>query len=413
MGRQRVVITGFGVIAPNGLGNKAFWASLINGGSGVSSISRFDTQNFRSRIAGEVLNFDLTNYMVPRTNLCRIARHTQFVLAAASEALHDAGVKLGQGHLDDNDSMPIYIGVSSSAMDIIEVSLKRLEKLGPARVPAHGIESSVPQQTASLIAQEFGIGNETHVISSACVSGMDAIVMAASRIQDGDCDIAMAGGTDASLNRLPFSCMDKAGLASRQNQDPSTASRPFDQSADSGVISEGSAVLILENLESAEARGASAYCEITGWGVRADRHGVLMSGMASAIHFALANAGRSVSHVNMICAHGPGHPVIDRMEADVLCDVFGPGAGRIPVTSIKGSVGNPLAAAGPMQLAATAKAIRTGIIPYVHNLVNPVSDSIDFIRDAPRLQAIDCSLVNIHGLGGSNVSVILERIRQP
>lgn len=411
MGLQRVVITGFGVMAPNGLGREAFWTSLLDGRSGVGLISRFDTDTFRSKIAGEVSGFSLADFMTPRARLCRIARHTQLALAATMDAMKSAGLVSPHDLRMTGERMPVYVGVSSSAMDVIEMSQKRLDAHGPVRMPAHGIEASVPQQTARMIAEEFGIGNETHVISSACVSGMDAIIMAATRIQNNDYDMALAGGTDASLNALPFSCMDKAGLASRCNGSPAKASRPFDRSADSGVISEGAAMVVLESFEHAQARGVEIYCELSGWGVRTDHPGHMMSGMMPAMSFALANAGRSSRDVELICAHGPGHPLIDRMELDLLCSYFGDDIGRIPVTSIKGSIGNPLAAAGPMQVAATAMALRIGTIPHIHNLENPVLDSVDFVRDAPRYQRVNCAVANIHGLGGGNASVVLEQVR--
>ena len=260
---QRVVVTGCGAMAPNGLGTPAFWSSLLDGTSGVGPITHFDTTHFRSKIAGEVTGFNLLDFYQPKAKVSRIARHTQLALAATHEAMQSANVDPSR-EMFRSTPIPLVVGVSSSAMDIIEEGQNKLQKYGPHRVPAYSIHSSVPQQTAGLISTELGIGSETHVVSSACASGLDAIAMACSLIQQNKADIAVAGGTDASLNSLPFSCIDRAGLASRRNAAPEQASRPFDRDADSGVISEGAGMLVLENAETAAARGAVPLCEITG-----------------------------------------------------------------------------------------------------------------------------------------------------
>ena len=408
---QRVAITGCGVVAPNGVGSGSFWSALLDGKSGIGHISRFDTTGFRSKIAGEVTDFNLLDHFRAKTKTSRIARHTQFALAAANEALCSAGIEL-HSKLLTNSSIPVAIGVSSSAMDIIEAGQARLDLKGPGRVPSYSIDASVPHQVASLVANELGLSAQTHVVSSACAAGMEAVALAYSRIQQGQADIAIAGGTDASINALPFSCIDRAGLSSRRNGEPELASRPFDRDADSGVISEGCAIVVLESIESAEARGATPFCEITGCGTHADRGQELLSGLSDSVQMALANAARGIHNVDLVCAHGPGHPDVDLREVEVLKEVFGDSIFRIPITSIKGSIGNPLAAAGPLQIVSVAHMIRTGTIPAIMNLDNPAPGcDLDFVRDRPRQHDVTCALVNIHGLGGGNGSMILEAVR--
>ena len=409
--RQRVVVTGLGVVAPSGIGKGAFWDSLLTCKSGIGPITLFDARAFKSKIAGEVKNFDLLDYHEPKTRVDRLARHTQFALAAAKEAITDAGLLRYQGG-EAGGHIPVILGVSSSAMDVVAHGNDRLLSRGPARVPTYIIDASIPQQAASVVSQELGFSTRAQTISSACAAGLEAIGEATSVIQFGKADIAVAGGGDAHISPLPFACLDKAGLASRRNDDPEHASRPFDRDCDSGVISEGTGVVILENLEHALARGAHIYCEIQGFGRRGDPDlAEPASGMGDAMEIALANAGRRPEDVDFICAHGPGHPVIDRIESEAIKCVFGQAAYRVPVTSIKGVVGNPVSGAGPMQLIASACVIESGLIPPTANLEHPAPGcDLDYVTREPRLARVRCALINVHGLGGGNDCMVVERM---
>ena len=412
LSRQRVVVTGLGIVAPNGIGKTAFWNSLLTRKSGIGRITLFDASEFKSQIAGEVKNFDLLNYYEPKTKVDRLARHTQFALAAATLALADAGL---QGFKGDRDggAVPVILGVSSSAMDVIAHGTDRLQTRGPARVPSYSIDASIPQQAASVLARELGFAARAQTVSSACAAGLEAIGEACAAIWQGRTDLAVAGGGDAHITPLPFACLDRAGLASRRNDDPERASRPFDRDSDSGVISEGVAVVILENLQHALARGARLYCELTGYGNHGDPDpAVPCSGLPGAIRMALANAGRRPEDIDCICAHGPGHPVIDRVETQMIKEALGAHAYRVPVTSIKGVVGNPVAAAGPMQLVACACILEQNAIPPIANLEHPAPGcDLDYVMHDPRVARVGCILLNVHGLGGGNGSLIVERVR--
>lgn len=407
--RNRVVVTGLGAIAPTGIGKDTFWNALLEGRSGITDISLFDTAGHRSRIAGEVKGFDLGDYHETQTRAHRLARHAQFALAGTRLALQDAG--LTDPEALGRQTVPLFVGVSTSGMDIVELTAARLHRRGPHRVPGYGVTGSQPHHAASLIAEELGIVSESHTLASACTAGHDAVTGAVAQVRSGKSDLAVGGGTDAPITALTFAGLQNAGLASLRNEDPEHASRPFDRDSRTGCISEGCGMLVFENLESALARNAPVYMEITGHGSRVDPDpGMSASGLADAMVEALANAGRRPRDIDCIWAHGPGHPEMDRNETDQIKKLFGAHAYDIPVTSIKGSIGNPLAAAGALQLIACACATRDGLIPPTANLEHPAPGcDLDYVTGEARRNRLNCMLVNGHGLGGANTCVVVER----
>jgi 3-oxoacyl-[acyl-carrier-protein] synthase II len=406
---NRVVITGIGVLAANGIGKEAFWRALVRGESGISRITLFDASRYRSQIAGEVKDFALSDFIEPRSRQKHFARQSRLTLAGAVLAVRDAGLESGMAV--PRGPVPVILGISSSAIEVIEEGIGQLDKRGPSRVPTYIVSACQPHQAASLITAEFGFATDGHTVGSACASGMEAVAMAYDEIRSGRADLAITGGGDAPITPLAFACFDRAGLASTRNDEPEKASRPFDRDADSGVIAEGAAVLVIENLDHALARGARIYLEITGYGTYANPDEALpLSGMGRAMELAMANAACAPEAIDFICAHGPGHPLLDRAETRVIHEVFGHDAHRPAVSSIKGVLGNPLAAAGPLQLAACACMAEYGRISPIANLENPAVDcDLDYVRDEARYVPPACKmLVNVHGLGGCNSSMVVE-----
>ncbi len=407
--RNRVVITGIGIVAPNGIGLEAFWESLLAGQSGIESITLFDASDFKSRIAGEVKDFNPVDYIEPELKPKRMARHTQFAYAAAMMALRDAG--LDPDNLQLPSPTPVVIGVSTSAIDIIESVYFAMQDKGPNRAPTTSSAASIPQAPANTIADRIGASAHAATISSACPSGLDAIADAAALIRSGEAEIAIAGGADAPITPLTMASFIASGLSSCRNQDPNRASRPFDLERDSGVISEGAAVFVMENMERAEARGARIYLEICGYGKQRDldpaRPG---SGLEDSMKIALANASSPPSDVDYISAYGPGHPVLDAVEVDVIKKVFGDYAYSVPVSSIKGVTGNALAAGGPFQVAACALTIRDQLIaPTANYEVEDPACDLDFVPRRARKAKVDCALINVRGMGGSASTLIVSR----
>ena len=320
--RNRVVVTGIGVLAPNGTGVKAFWDSLLEARSGIGPITLFDATGYKSRIAGEVKGFDPLDYIDPELKPKRLARHTQLAYAATMMALKDAGLDLA--NLDLPSPTPVVIGVSTSAIDVIESVYRAVQNDTPNRAPTTSAAASIPQAAANFIADRLGACANAATVSSACPSGLDAIAEAATMIRSGHSDIAIAGGADAPITPLTMASFIASGLSSTRNSDPETASRPFDLTRDSGVISEGAGVLILENAERAEARGARCYAEIGGYGKQRDMDPAApASGLEQSMRLALANSGCTTEDIDYISAYGPGHPVLDAAEIGIIKRVFG------------------------------------------------------------------------------------------
>ena len=408
--RNRVVITGIGILAPNGIGLEAFWESLLAGRSGIGPITLFDANGYKSRIAGEIKNFNPEDYIEPELRPQRMARHTQLAYAAAMMALKDAG--LDPNNLELPSPTPVVIGVSTSAIDVIENVYFAMRDKGPNRAPTTSAAASIPQAAANVIADRIGISAKAATVSSACPSGVDALSDAAAMIRSGEAEIAIAGGADAPITPLTMASFIASGLSSSRNDEPEKASRPFDLDRDSGVISEGACVMVLENLERAEARGARLYIEISGYGKQRDLDPQKPAyGLEDSMRIALANAHRTTDDVDYICAYGPGHPVLDAAEVSVIKKVFQRRAYEVPVSSIKGVTGNPLAAGGPFQVASCALVIRDQIIVPTanHETPDPACD-LDFVPKRARKAKVNCALVNVRGLGGNASSLVVDRI---
>ena len=407
--RNRVVITGIGVLAPNGIGLDAFWGSLLAGRSGIGPITLFDATGFKSQIAGEVKNFNPEEHIEPSLRPKRMARHTQLAYAAAMMALRDAGLDPDDLHLPS--PTPVIIGVSTSAIDVIESVYFALRDKGPNRAPTTSSSASIPQAPANVIADRIGAAAHASTISSACPSGLDAVADAAAMIRAGEAEIALAGGADAPITALTMSSFIGSGLCGPHNGDPGKYSRPFDSERQFGVLSEGACVFVVENMERAQARGAHMYLEVGGYGKRRDldpeKPG---SGLVDAMKIAVANAECSLDDVDYISAYGPSDRVLDAAEVDFIKTVFGERAYSIPVSSIKGVTGNPLAAGGPFQLAACGLSMRDQMIAPTANHENGDSRcDLDFVPFRPRKIRLQHALINVRGIGGSASSMVVKR----
>jgi 3-oxoacyl-[acyl-carrier-protein] synthase II len=407
--RNRVVVTGMGVLAPNGTGLDAFWKTLVAGESGIGPITLFDATGFKSRIAGEVKNFDISEYFEPNMKAKRMARHTQLAYAATMQALKDAG--FDKDNLQLPSPTPVIVGVSTSALDVIERVFHHVANERPDRVSPFALGASKPQAAANVIADRIGVRASASTISSACPSGLDAVSAASAMIMRGEAELAIAGGADAPVTPLAMASFAASGMSSFRNAEPKTASRPFDLTRDSGVISEGAGIFVLENGESAEARGAQPYCEILGFNTQRDfSPQEPASGLEQSMRLALSNANCAPQDIDYISAYGPGHPFLDAAEVAIIKRVFGKHAYAIAISSIKGVTGNPLAAAGPFQIAATALSFRHQLIPPTANYETPdPTCDLDVVPNRARRAKLDRALINVRGLGGSASTMALQR----
>jgi 3-oxoacyl-[acyl-carrier-protein] synthase II len=386
---------------------------LLAGESAIDFITHFDTQNYSVKIAGMVKEFHFADYFQNQFKPSRLARQTQLAMVAAKLALEDSG--LTPEILRQSGPVAVMMGVNTSAVDIIEKGKERLMLFGPQRMPPTGISAVQPHAVSSALVQMLGVNGRALTLSTACAAGLDAIARATADLRAGKAEMAFAGGTDSSMDPLSVACFGAAGLVPKNVTEPRRASRPFDRDRAGGLMSEAAGVVVLEELTHALSRGATPYLEITGYGFQADEiGGEPASGLKLTMTEALANAGRYPADVDYVCAHGPSDCVIDRVETAMIKAVLGSHAYRIPVTSIKGVTGNPMAAAGALETATCALIMRNGWVPPTANYQFPDPDcDLDYVPRQPRLADIRCALINIHGLGGANSSLVVEQVAGP
>ncbi|MDA0577879.1 MAG: beta-ketoacyl-[acyl-carrier-protein] synthase family protein [Verrucomicrobia bacterium] len=402
------MITGLGTIAANGIGPDAYWDTLVKGQSGIGYITLFDARDYPIRVAGEVKGFNLHDIVSSVVTTWRMARHTQFAVAAAHMALDMARLDLRA--VARRSPLAIIVGVSTSAFDVIERGQERMHEGGPQRVSAYFVEASQPHGMATMLARTLGVQARCQTISSACASGMEAIASAAALIRTGKFEVVITGGADATVTPLAIASFTTAGMLPSSNGDPTSASRPFDLGRCGGVVGEGSAMFVLESLSHALARGAEPLLELHGYGSMIDEPGTRpASGLAYTMEAALANSARHPDEIEYICAHGPSDKVQDEVETDAIKSVLGKHARDIPISSIKGVIGNPLAACGPLALATCALAVRHQTIPPTANysVPDPKCD-LDYVPINGRPYPLRLALINVHGMGGMNGSMLVE-----
>jgi len=408
IGKNRVVITGIGVLAANGIGKDAFWKSLLAGESGIGPITLFDATDLPSSLVGEVTGFDPENFIDKAFKPRRMARFTQLALAATKMAIDDAGAQATV----KKSIIPVSMGVSTSATEVIESQVLRINEKGIRYASPLTAITSLPQAAAGIIAPTLGIETQAITLSTGCPAGLDAIAHACEYIRSGKSEIALAGGSDAPISKLTLATFNAANMVPSSHRDPTKASRPFDLNRDGGVIAEGACILVLESLEHALERRATPYLEITGYGYSGDHPKKPSgSGLEASMKSAVDNAGLMPEQIDYISAHGPSDVHLDYIETQSIKQVFNGHSYAIPVSSIKGATGNPLAAAGPMQITACALAVKEGVVPPTVNYESPdPSCDLDYVP-TPRMANITKAMVNNHGFGGSNSSLVVERIR--
>ena len=399
--RPRVaVITAMGLAAPGALDPESFWEIVRSGRTAIRTIRRLDTSDSGCSFGGEVPPFELS-LLPAELRPKRVARHTQLLLWAARQIKDDVDA------LRQRPS--IRLGLATSCVSMIsESGIARCKKGGSAASP-YAASQSPPHAAAGAVARYLESSGDVLTVSTACAAGLEAIGLAAQDIAAGATNQVIAGGADCAIGLTPLAEFVRSGFSSIRNSCPEKASRPFDVFADSGVCAEGAGLFLIEEKEAALARGATILAEIAGYGSHLDTdQDVPGSGWSGSIEKALNNAGWSAAMIDSISAWGPGHPVIDRIEAQTLVEMLGRHAAHVPVYSIKGAIGNPLAAAGPLQVAAAIFSFRDGVVPPTANLDVPIPEALDFVRGGARYSFPETALLNAHGIGGANVSLLLK-----
>lgn len=405
-GERRVAITGLGAVSAAGVGYPALWDSLLQCRSGITSITRFDTTGMASRIAGEVKNFDPNNLIESRLRPRRLSRQTQFAVVAAKEAILDAHLDVAQLK---RARVAVIIGSANSGLEAITESALRMQERGVTRGDPNIVSHGNLQSSALMVAEMFQIDEAFAMgVSNACISGLDAVKTAGEFIRAGRFDIVICGGTDAPISRTPWAEFTLAGLNATRNDEPHRAVRPFDRERETGLLGEGSGIVVLEEAKFARERGAKIYAEILGESASIDPDKARpCSGFTVTMRGAMRNAACDPGEVDFISAWGCGHPTLDRVETETIKEVFGNRAYDIPVGSIKGVIGSPLAAAGAIQTVTVALSYAHGILPPTTNWEYRDADcDLDYIAARPRRVRLRKCLLNAHGLGGGNTSIL-------
>jgi 3-oxoacyl-[acyl-carrier-protein] synthase II len=397
--KRRIVVTGIGVVAPNAIGKEVFWKALTDGKSGIKRIAGFDVSSYATQIAGEIQDFDPGEYMSPK-DIRRTSLATQFAVAASEMAVSDA-----QFQSKDKDRFGVVIGVSTSATDIIEAYHGAFIEKGATKINPYGVMAILPSAAANSVALMFGCRGTVITISNSCAAGTDAIGYAFRDILMGKNDVLIAGGVEAQITPFGLAMLSATRVMSTRNDDPEGASRPFDKTRDGGILSEGAGILILEELEHALNRKAYIYAELLGYASRADgiayiEPGESNTGIERSISMVLSDACISPDEVDYVSAHAPSDS-FDRVETIAIKRILLDHAYKIPVSSIKSMIGNPLSAAGPLQLISSIMVFEKGIVPPTINLEYPDVDcDLDYVpKKARRSDSINTILINSHGFG--------------
>jgi len=411
--KERVFVTGMGVVTSLGHDIETFWGNLTSGKSGIGPVTHFDTEGFTSKVAGEIADFDATQYMDPK-EAKRNDRYTHFGLAAAKKAVEHSGIDFSTV---DTDRVGVLVGSGIGGMQTIEDQARNLIEKGPRRVSAFMIPALISNIASGVIAIEYGLKGPNFGVVSACSTGSHAIGEAARIMRAGDADIMIAGGSEASITALAFAgfCSMKA-MSSDYNDNPTVASRPFDLNRDGFVMGEGAGVLILETESSAKKRGATLYAEVVGYGASNDAYHITAPtpdgyGLSLAIRNCLKTAGVNAEEVGYINAHGTSTKYNDSTETGCIKNVFGERAYKVPVSSIKSMTGHLLGAAGAVEAVACIQALRTGVIPPTINYETPDPEcDLDYVPNEAREVKLQYALSNNLGFGGHNTSLLFKKV---
>ena len=414
MSRRRVVVTGLGCVSPVGNTVEESWANLLSGKPGIDLITQFDTSAFACKFAGEVKGFNIADYIAEKE-----ARHMdRFIhlgLAAAFQAVADSGLPTGDA-LDDDLATRIgcNIGSGIGGLPMIEEMHGELVNRGPRRISPFFVPASIINMISGHVSIKFGFKGPNIAVVTACTTGLHAIGLSARMIEYGDCDVMVAGGAESCVSPLGIGGFAAARALSTRNDDPKTASRPWDRDRDGFVLGEGGGVVVLEEYEHAKARGAKIYAEITGFGMSADAYHITapdIDGPRRAMVMAMKNAGVNADEVGYLNAHGTSTPLGDLNETNAIKAVFGEHSKRLVVSSTKSMTGHLLGGAGGIESVFTVLSLYHQKIPPTINIFNqdPQCD-LDYCANTARDVKLEVAVKNNFGFGGTNGTLVFERV---
>jgi len=409
MQKRRIVVTGIGVVSPVGIGAETAWSNLVAGKSGITRISKFDPSNFASQIAGEVKDFDVSQFL-PAKDARRMDTFIQYGLVAAIEAVKDAGIVATE---ENAERIGVSIGSGIGGLHLIEQTNDVYDEGGPRKISPFFIPGTIINMISGNLSIMYGFKGPNVSIVTACTTGTHSIGDAARMIEYGDADVMVAGGAEAAITELSVGGFAASRALSSRNDDPATASRPWDKDRDGFVIGEGAGVMVLEEYESAKKRGAKIYAELVGYGMSADAYHMTapnMDGPRRSMRNAMQNAGISPDQVQFINAHGTSTPLGDANETSAIKAAFGDHAKKLVVNSTKSMTGHLLGGAGGLESVFTVLSIHHQVSPPTINIFNqdPECD-LDFCANTARDLKIEYALKNNFGFGGTNGSLVFKK----
>ncbi|MFO7167161.1 MAG: beta-ketoacyl-ACP synthase II [Chloroflexota bacterium] len=409
---RRVVITGMGAVSPLGLGVPALWQGIREARSGIGPITLCETEGLESRFGGEVRGFDPQNYM-DRKEARRNDRFIHFAIAASREALQAAELNVTPANAE---SIGVIIGSGIGGIATLSEGVLTLHDRGPGRVSPFLVPGMITNMAAGQVSMIFGLKGPSYSPTSACATSAHAIGEAVETIRRGWADVMIAGGSEAPITPIGIAAFVACRAISTRNDEPTTASRPFDATRDGFVLSEGGAVLVLEALEHAQARGARILAEVAGYGLSSDAYHITQpapggEGALRAMRLALKHAGISPDEVDYINAHATSTPAGDIAETEAIKALLGERAYRVPVSSSKSQFGHLLGAAGAIEAIVSVLAIQNDLLPPTINYTTPDPQcDLDCVPNVARPARVDVVLSNSFGFGGHNVSLVFKRV---
>jgi len=410
--KRRVVVTGLGILSPVGNTVPQAWENILAGKSGITRISRFDASGFASQIAGEVKDFDVTQFLSAK-EARRMDTFIHFGMVAAMEAVKDSGLEVTE---QNAERIGVNIGSGIGGLPMIEDTHNSYLKDGPRKISPFFIPGTIINMISGNLSIMYGFKGPNLAMVTACSTATHCIGDSARMIEYGDADVMIAGGAEATITALAIGGFSSARALSTRNDDPATASRPWDKGRDGFVMGEGAGILVLEEYEHAKARGAKIYCELPGFGMSADANHMTApcedgSGAARCMVNALRNAGIAADQVNYVNAHGTSTPLGDLAETKAVKLCFGDHAGKLVVNSTKSMTGHLLGAAGGVEAVFSALSIYHQVSPPTINLHEPDEGcDLDYVANTARDMKIDVAISNSFGFGGTNGTLVFRKV---
>ncbi len=412
MAKRRVVITGLGIVSPVGIGVAQAWQNIVAGKSGVTRITKFDASQFASQIAGEVKGFDVTQYLSAK-DARRMDTFIHYGLVAGMEAVKDAGIEVTE---QNAERIGVNIGSGIGGLPMIEATHDDYLAAGPRKISPFFIPGTIINMISGNLSIMYGFKGPNLAMVTACTTAAHCIGESSRLIEYGDADIMVAGGSEATVCALAVGGFSSARALSTRNDDPATASRPWDKGRDGFVLGEGAGVLVLEEYEHAKARGAKIYAEVAGYGMSADAYHITSpcedgEGAARCMNNALRNAGLNADQVDYINAHGTSTPLGDMAETQAMKRCLGAHANKVAVSSTKSMTGHLLGAAGGVEAIFSALGIYHQIAPPTINMFEQdEACDLDYVPNTARNMKIDVAMSNSFGFGGTNGTLVLRKV---